>query len=178
MPLPEQNVGTTTRSSHATKGFSLIELLIVVAIIGIIAAIAVPSLLQSKAAANEAAAIGYMRAWTSAQELYLLKFGVYADADSQLFNEGLIGKGAADSHGYTFSLDNPSGNTDAITQPIFCNLSGNQVSPSYSNRPGSDTAGQSTTPREFQPRRPRSISGPRLHSGRSRPLGCGAGSPC
>ena len=113
MPLPEQNVGTTTRSSHATKGFSLIELLIVVAIIGIIAAIAVPSLLQSKAAANEAAAIGYMRAWTSAQELYLLKFGVYADADSQLFNEGLIGKGAADSHGYTFSLDNPSGNTDA-----------------------------------------------------------------
>ena len=111
--MHQQDFETTLKSRQATKGFSLIELLIVVAIIGIIAAIAVPNLLQSKAAANEAAAIAYIRAWTSAQELYLLKFGVYADADSQLFNEGLIGKGAADSHGYTFSLDNPSGNTDA-----------------------------------------------------------------
>ena len=40
------------------KGFSLIELLIVVAIILIIAAIAIPNLLRSKEAANEASAVG------------------------------------------------------------------------------------------------------------------------
>ena len=93
-----------------SAGFSLVELLIVVTIIGIIASMAVPNLLRSKAAANEAVAISYMRSWTAAQELYHMRHGVYADADNQLFDEGLIdGHAPADSHGYTFSLDNPPG---------------------------------------------------------------------
>jgi len=49
------------------KGFSLIELLIVVAIILIIAAIAIPNLLRSRIAANEASAVGSMRTINTAE---------------------------------------------------------------------------------------------------------------
>ena len=101
--FPNESTGVRCNS----QGFSLIELLIVVSVIGIIASLAIPNLVQSKAAASEAAAIAYLSSWTTAQELYIRKYGSYADG--QLFDDGLISvKPTADSHGYTFSLDNPS----------------------------------------------------------------------
>jgi len=51
-------------------GFSLIELLIVVAIILIIAAIAIPNLLKSRMAANQASAVGSLRTIDSSEIMY------------------------------------------------------------------------------------------------------------
>jgi prepilin-type N-terminal cleavage/methylation domain-containing protein len=56
------------------KGFSLIELLIVVAIILIIADIAIPNLLRAKIAANQASAVGSLRTMSSAEETFSSTF--------------------------------------------------------------------------------------------------------
>jgi len=59
-----------------TRGFSLIELLIVVAIILIIAAIAIPNLLRSRIAANQASAVGSLRTLNTAEITYASTYNV------------------------------------------------------------------------------------------------------
>ena len=59
---------------RSNKGFSLVELLIVVAIILVIAAIAIPNLLQAKIAANESSAAGSLRTMGSAEAAYFAAY--------------------------------------------------------------------------------------------------------
>src|SRR3569833_2207761 len=64
------------------RGFSLIELLIVVAIILVIAAIAIPSMLRAKIQANEASAVSSIRAINTAQVTYAVTYATEGYADN------------------------------------------------------------------------------------------------
>lgn len=72
------------------KGFSLLELLIVVAIILIIATIAIPSLLRSRQAANESAAVANIRTINTAQVTYLSSAGGNFGSITNLISAGLV----------------------------------------------------------------------------------------
>lgn len=86
-------------------GFSLLELLTVLVIVGVVAALAVPGLIRARQNASAGSAIQSLRTITTAQHLYERKFKEYA-ALEDLAPEGTIDNnlGSGEKSGYRFVM--------------------------------------------------------------------------
>jgi len=126
----KQNSGFLKRSD----GFSLIELLIVVAIILIIAAIAIPNLLRARMSANEASAVGSLRTINTAEVTFSSTYGIgfgplaslgspaagacTATATSACLIDSVLTAGK--KSGYTIAIPTPAANgTIGAPQPTY-----------------------------------------------------------
>jgi prepilin-type N-terminal cleavage/methylation domain-containing protein len=105
------------------RGFSLLELLIVVAIILIIATIAIPSLLRSRQAAQESSAVAQVRTINTAEVTYLSSNqGSYGDVIS-LVSQGLLDSrfGGSSVSGYTFVVSASGTDYTVTAMPTSAN---------------------------------------------------------
>ncbi len=128
----QTNLGSNSKGQASQGGFSLIELLIVVAIILIIAAIAIPNLLASKKAANQASAVANIRTITSATVSYSVTYsngyppsigalgGLTAPAtcDAAILIDSTLSTAPSQKSGYQFAYTGLEGNI--TNAPVSC----------------------------------------------------------
>ena len=118
------------KSNKNEKGFSLVELLVVVIIIAIVAAIAIPNLLASRRAANEASAISSLRTIHSAEATYQataglgINYGTLVQLNAAGLIDSVLGAATSQKSGYTFALTTGTQIYCATAVPTVLNTTG------------------------------------------------------
>ena len=92
--------------SRRVRGFTLVELMIVISIIAIVVAIATPNLVSANKSAKETRAVGHLKMLTAVSQQYRRRFGEYAPAIDHLRTSGVLqhhtDDGRSDPDGYRF----------------------------------------------------------------------------
>lgn len=141
-PLPKSvHVNGTTCRKPDQRGFTLLDLLFVIALIGVLCVMAIPGIMRARGAAQAASAIGTMRAINSGELTFAITcglgfyapdlptLGVRPPAASDAFLPDVLTSAATVvKHGYTFSVVA----TPLAGSPASCNgLAAGQASPGY-----------------------------------------------
>jgi len=130
------------------KAFTLVEIMIVVSIIVLLAAVAIPNLLRARLNANEASAIASLRTLSSALETYFVSQRTYPSDLSSLvgatppYIDSVLGSG--NKSGYSFNLTGGGNTYSVVATPQTPNVTGIRsffIDPSGVVRAGTDASG-------------------------------------